>query len=683
MPKGCEDRPGRQRRSSPPPPGEEEDPDALLRSLRTHAEYDEMMSKMTSPRGGGGGGHRRRLGCGGDGGGDDDDDRSRSSWSLSHMLDFVQLRGGCRQRGRARFQAPGAATTWKRRSWPSSTRRPLLSGSESESDGEEDGSTKIAELKSRLRSMRRERKDRIFREETRQDEGCDGRRGDDDDEDRSKSSWSISNLLDFVQLQGGCRQESLTGGGADLCAGRESGDDGSSTFRGMTTKVAELKSQLRSIRSEQRRGRIPRVRTGQEDGFALSLSRGTSSEDRVGGEADIPGDSGFDIAIALAKKTLEWDTAQRRQGAESNQYAVSATTAHFETPSSPLTASAASRPATSESTRNNFIDPSGKTGVSVNKFTDPPEFIDPPGATSDVTMMGNSYGMNNGASGNAAGSGGTMGMHQIPTHTMSSGPAPYCQMMPQQQTPFPNIYEQQTHRQQMSQQQLTPQKEMTHQQLHQRIPQYQQPQQSKSQPQYQQPTTQQNGSQAASDIGLGNRYNASTLFGVGASSDVGTGAHPWMPNASPYNPSQVSSRPSPSGPSPSSMPSLSRPSFSGRSYDDEFQHSNKILNELRIKNELIQQDIERMKKDETGGAPPVCGGGSPAVGTGVGPNRPVQSGVQSRQPSTAKPALSPRERMVQTMQRSGNVPKQEKAHGGEEEVLMSHADTLKYLFKIR
>ena len=692
-----------------------------------------MMSKMMSPRGGGGGGGRHRDDY-------DDDDRSRSSWSLSHMLDYVQLRGGCRQRRRARFHVPGdggvATTTTtamrKRRSWPSMTRRPLLSWSESD-DQDDDCSTKIAaDLKSRLRSMRRERKGRIFREETRQDEGCDGRSGD-GDEDRSKSSWSISNLLDFVQLQGGCRQGgSLTGGGAGLCTGRESGDDGSSTFRNMTTNVAELKSQLRSMRSEQRRSHIPRERTRQEDGFALSLSRGTSSEDRVG-EANIPGDSGFDIAIALAKKTLEWDTEQRRQKAESNQYATNTKTALFETPSSPLTACTASRPATSESMRNNFIDPSGKTSVTMNKFMDPPEFMDPPGAMSDVTMMGNSYGMTNGASGNAVGSGGTTGMHQIPTHTMSSGPAPYCQM-PQQQTPFPNIYQQQTHQQQMSQQH-TPQKEMTHQQLHQHVPQFQQPQQSKTQPQYQQPSTQQNESQVESDIGLGNMYNASTSFCVGAF-DGGTSAHPRRSNASPYNPSRVPSRPSPS---PSSTPSLSRPSFPGRTNDGEFQTSNKILNELRIKNELIQQDIDRMKKGETGGTGvgpnmpvqlgvqsrqpstdpilssdwnelrmknelikqdidrmkkgatggnsgrflPTGGGGNAAIGTRVGPTLPFQSVVQSRQPSMTTPTLSPRQRMVQSMQRGGNLPKQEKAQGGEEEVLMSHSDTLKYLFNIR
>jgi hypothetical protein len=47
------------------------------------------------------------------------------------------------------------------------------------------------------------------------------------------------------------------------------------------------------------------------------------------------------------------------------------------------------------------------------------------------------------------------------------------------------------------------------------------------------------------------------------------------------------------------------------------------------------------------------------------------------------PTLSPRQRMVQSMQRGGNLPKQEKAQGGEEEVLMSHSDTLKYLFNIR
>ena len=415
--------------------------------------------------------------------------------------------------------------------------------------------------------------------------------------------------------------------------------------------------------------------------------------------------------------------------AESNQFAAKATTAQFETPSSPFTAYTESRPATSESMMKNSIDPLGTMGVTMSKF------MDPPGATSDVTMMGNSYGIRNGASGNAVGSG-TMGIHQIPTHTMPSGPAPHCQM-PQQQTPFPNIYHQQTQQQQMSQQH-TPQKEMTHQQLHQHLPRYQQPQRSNTQPQYQQPTTHQNESQVASDIGLGNRCNASTSFGVGAS-DGGTGAHPWGSNSSLYNPSQVPSRLSPLGPSPSSMPSLSKPSFSGRFNDDEFQQANKILNELRIKNELIQQDIERMKKGATGSDPPLGGGGSAAVGTGVGPNRPVQpvspwnelkkkneliqqdidrlkkgatggnSGRflptggggnaavgtrvgstwpsqpvdQSMQPSTATPTLAPGERMAQAMQRGGNVPKQEKAQRGEEEVLMSHSDTLKYLFNIR
>jgi hypothetical protein len=286
--------------------------------------------------------------------------------------------------------------------------------------------------------------------------------------------------------------------------------------------------------------------------------------------------------------------------------------------------------------RNNFIDPSGKTSATMNKFTDPPEFMDPPGAMSDVRMMGNSYGMTNGASGNAVGGGGTTGMHQIPTHTF----------------------------------------------------------------------------------------------------DGGTGAHPWRSNASPYNPSRVPSRPSPS---PSSTPSLSRPSFPGRTNDDECQQSNKILNELRIKNELIQQDIDRMKKGETGGTGvgpnmpvqlgvqsrqpstdpllspdwnelrmknelikqdidrmnkgatggnsgrflPTGGGGNAAIGTRVGPTLPFQSVVQSRQPSTTTPTLSPRQRMVQSLQRGGNLPKQEKAQGGEEEVLMSHSDTLKHLFHIR
>lgn len=92
----------------------------------------------------------------------------------------------------------------------------------------------------------------------------------------------------------------------------------------MTMKVAELKSQLRSMRRE-RKSNTLQEETRQE----VPMSRGTSMEGRVG-EADIPGYSDLDHAINLAEKTLQWDTAQRRQSAER--------TAQFELPLSPLTA---------------------------------------------------------------------------------------------------------------------------------------------------------------------------------------------------------------------------------------------------------------------------------------------------------------------------------------------------------
>jgi hypothetical protein len=513
-----------------------------------------------------------------------------------------------------------------------------------------------------------------------------------------KSSWPISNLMDYVQLGGGCRQESPTGG-AYSCANPTSGpsrkwqswtstrrpavarseseESSSSTFRKMTMKVAELKSQLRSMRRE-RKSNTLQEETRQE----VPMSRGTSMEGRVR-EADIPGYSDLDHAINLAEKTLQWDTAQRRQSAER--------TAQFELPLSPLTAFTSSHQAPTAST-NNFIDPQCTMDVTTNNF------VDPLGATSGMMMMSNSYSTNNGASDNVMGTGMT-GVHRIPTCTMQSGPAAH-QQMPLQWTAFPQMHHQQTHQQHMSQQH-TPQKEMTRQQMHQHMPRHQQTQQPKTKPL--------NESQILSDIGFGNSYNTSTSSSSFSVRPYDGGASQATSRPTPLDPSPFSSRPGPLDPGPSSsMPSTSRPSFSVHSNNDEFRKSNQILNELKVKNELIQNDIERMKKSARGGD-------TSRFLPRVDPTRPVQSVVQSRQPSAA-PILSPRERMAQAMQRSDKAPRinsgddsvpnvlpqdhrsprnqqqnhdgssqrlQDRARGGKEEVLMSHTDTLKYLFNIR
>ncbi|KAL3809097.1 hypothetical protein ACHAXA_010618 [Cyclostephanos tholiformis] len=444
-----------------------------------------------------------------------------------------------------------------------------------------------------------------------------------------RSPWSISNVLDYVQLRGGCHQEprtTNTGGGErrrsrykarrPAVAGCKSDEDGGSTtsFRKMTMKVAELKSQLKSMRRERNNmGRtIPPEETRQDEGSSSSGHRRTSTEDRLGA-AGSPAVSAYDLAIDHARETLQWEMEQRRKRDDSVRIASGST--------SPLSAAfTVNRPVPGTSMTNNLINPPGTTGVTMNNL------VDRSHAANVVRTVLNSYGMNTGASLDNAMGGEMTGSCPIPTYTMQSGPALY-QQMPQQQTPFPQMHQQHAHQLHTSQQQA-PENVMMNMQIHQHVPQHQQPQQPKIQPKYEQPMT--------------NIYNGDNAFSV-APSDVRTHAHSWKSSESNYHPSKASSRPSPVDPSPSSKPSTSGPSISVHSNDDEFHQSNRILNELRIKNELIQRDIERIKMDVA-----TCDDGSGFLPTGGG------GMAQSRQHPTAS-CVSLKEKMEEAMKRSNNA----------------------------
>ena len=166
------------------------------------------------------------------------------------------------------------------------------------------------------------------------------------------------------------------------------------------------------------------------------------------------------------------------------------------------------------------------------------------------------------------------------------------------------------------------------------------------------PATQPRCQQSTSNI-----YNEGNSF-IRGPSDVSTNARPWRSNASTFKPSQASSRPGPVDPSPSSKSSASRPLISVHSNDEELHRSNRVLNELRIKNELIQKEIERIKMGETcvisGGFSPTGGAGSISGVRRVSPTKPLQSMAQSRQHQTARNVYL-KERPVEQIQRSANA----------------------------
>lgn len=101
------------------------------------------------------------------------------------------------------------------------------------------------------------------------------------------------------------------------------------------------------------------------------------------------------------------------------------------------------------------------------------------------------------------------------------------------------------------------------------------------------------------------------------------------------NPTPATYKPYPLDARSKSMPGgTSRPVFPNRSTNnDEFEQTTQILNKLKLKNELMQHDIQMMMND-----------------TPAGSTRPFPSVVQSRQPSMT-PILSAKERLAQAMQR--------------------------------
>ena len=255
--------------------------------------------------------------------------------------------------------------------------------------------------------------------------------------------------------------------------------------------------------------------------------------------------------------------------------------------------------------------------TSFTRFTYPPRmnnnptvnnYMDSPVSPNNAAaMMGNTSGMINGMGNSSA-------------YSMSSSLPGYPLTHPQPtpfQSPQQTSFQAQTQLPQMAQQH-------THSQ-------YQLPKSQESIPQYQQsiPSMPQQAQYFGSTTS--NNYTPTTYQQY--SNPPQTRDNTTPPTT--YKPYPIDTR-SKSMPGGTSRPvySTTRPTTNN---DDEYQQTNQILNELKLKNELMQQDIQRMMMNDTKRA-----GGS---------IRPLASAVESRQHPSISPIISAKERLAQAMQK--------------------------------
>ena len=414
-----------------------------------------------------------------------------------------------------------------------------------------------------------------------------------------KSTWSFSHLLDYVQTRGGCQ---LPSGGDEVLSPKsrktrrsekklvmkrsESTED--SAFHRMANVVDELKCQLKSMRSE----RQSEVR----DDVVPTLSDSHESFDFL---VPKPLDEN-----ALQQQQQQQTANQFQQSA--NQFTVGNSTGA--TPFQPLSPMAAYYPA---------FTPFGGQPVSTSPMTSFTRFTYPPQKSDNPTVnnyMDSPVSPNNAAAMMGNTSGVINGMGNSSTYTMLSSLPGYPM---NQQTPF------QSPQTSFQPQQTSFQPQAQLPQIFQE--QYQQPKSQESIPQYQQSTASM-PQQAHFGSSISNNYNPTTY-------------QQWNPPQTRDNPTPPTTyKPFPVDTRSKSMPSgTSRPVYSATrptTNNDEYQQTNQILNELKMKNELMQQDIQRMMINDTKRA-----GGS---------IRPLASAAESRQHPSI---ISAKERLAQAMQK--------------------------------
>lgn len=416
-----------------------------------------------------------------------------------------------------------------------------------------------------------------------------------------KSTWSFSHLLDYVQTRGGCQ---LPSGGNEVLSPKsrktrrsekklvmkrsESTED--SAFHRMANVVDELKCQLKSMRSE----RQSEVR----DDVGPTLSNSRESFD-------------FLVPKPLDEHALQQQQQQQTENQfqqSANQFTVGNSTCA--TPFQPLSPMAAYYPAFTPFEGQPL---STSPMTSFTRFTYPPRMnnnptvnncMDSPVSPNNAAaMMGNTSGMIN-------------GMGNSSTYTMSSSLPGYSMTHPQL-TPFQSqhtSFQPQTQLPQMAQQH-------THSQ-------YKLPKSQESIPQYQ---------QSMSSMPQRAQYFGSTTSNNYTPTTYQQYNNPPRDNPTPpatYKPYPIDTRSNsmPGGTS-RTVYSATRPTTN----NDEYQQTNQILNELKMKNELMQQDIQRMMINDTKRA-----GGS---------IRPLASAVESRQHPSIAPIISAKERLAQAMQK--------------------------------
>lgn len=422
-----------------------------------------------------------------------------------------------------------------------------------------------------------------------------------------KSTWSFSHLLDYVQTKGGCQ---LPSGGNEVLSPKSrktrrsekklvmkrSDSTEDSAFHRMANVVDELKCQLKSMRSE----RQSEVR----DNVGPTLSDSHES---------------FDFLVpkpldehALHQQQQQQSVNQFQQSANhqqsANQFTVNNSTA---APFQPLSPMAANNPA---------FTPFGGQPVSTSpltsftRFTYPPRmgnttesnYMDSPMSPNNATaMMGNTSGMMN-------------GMGHSSTYTMSSSLPGYPMTHPQ-----PTSFQSQSTS-------FHPQTQLPQMAQHHTATQYQQPELQGSIPKYQQsmPSMPQQAQYFGSTTS--NNYTPTTYQQYNNPPQTRKNLTPPIT----YTPFPIDTR-SKSMPGGTSrlVFSTTRPTTN----IDEYQQTNQILNELKLKNELMQQDIQRMMTNDTKRAGSLT--------------RPLSSGVESRQQPSVSPIISAKERLAQAMQK--------------------------------